>query len=105
MVNNRTKGESYKIINWEFKKAFPLSGRNPDRKTISRNKQKFDTEGKFNINIKKQIPFTQIIVAGTVLNLNKGRSGRKPSALTPAKLQMMDDLISGNNLTGLQTII
>lgn len=35
------------------------------------------------------------IFVGTVLNLNKGRSGRKPSALTANKLQMMQDLIEG----------
>ena len=45
MVNGRTKGETYKVINFDFKRTFPLSGRNPDRKTISRNKKKFDVEG------------------------------------------------------------
>ena len=32
---------------------------------------------------------------GTVLNLNKGRSGRKPSALTANKLIMMQDMLDG----------
>ena len=47
MVNKRTKGESYKIINYDFKRVFPLAGRDPDRKTISRNKEKFDKKGRF----------------------------------------------------------
>ena len=36
-----------------------------------------------------------LILIGTILNLNKGRSGRKPSALTVPKLQMLQDLLDG----------
>ena len=46
MVNNRTRGDSYKAINYDFQKSFPLSGRNPDRRTIYKIKKKFDKEGK-----------------------------------------------------------
>ena len=35
---------------------------------------------------------------GTLWNLNKDRSSRKPSALTVNKLQMMQDLLDGNIL-------
>ena len=47
LVNRRTKGDTYKIINYDFKKTFPLSGRDPSTNTIFRNKKKFDHEGKF----------------------------------------------------------
>ena len=46
MVNNRARGDSHKAINYDFKKCFPLSGRDPDRKTIYRNKKKFEKEVK-----------------------------------------------------------
>ena len=46
MVNNRARGDPHKAINYDFKKCFPLSGRNPDRKTVNRIKEKFDKEGK-----------------------------------------------------------
>ena len=36
-----------------------------------------------------------LLLLGTDLNLNKGHSGRKPSALTGYKLQMMQDMIEG----------
>jgi hypothetical protein len=45
MVNRRTRGDTCPVINYDFKKVFPLSGRDPDRKTITRNKKKFDKEG------------------------------------------------------------
>lgn len=50
MVNRRGKGDTYKIINYDFKKAFPLAGRDPSKMTISRNKKKFDKEGLLYIN-------------------------------------------------------
>ena len=46
MVNNRARGDSYKAICWDFKKAFPFSGKEPRRETIYRVKKKFDKEGK-----------------------------------------------------------
>ena len=46
MVNHKTLGEPHKAINYDFKKCFPLSGRDPGRKAILRNKKKFDKEGK-----------------------------------------------------------
>ena len=45
MVDRRTRGDSIKAINYDFKKSFPFSGRNPDRQAIERNKQKFNKEG------------------------------------------------------------
>ena len=46
MVTRRTRGDSIKAISYDFTKAFPLSGREPDRQAIERNKQKFYKEGK-----------------------------------------------------------
>jgi hypothetical protein len=43
-----------------------------------------------------KIIFLSPTIKGTVWNLNKNRSGRKPSALTGNKLQMMQDLMDGN---------
>ena len=68
MVNMKAQGDSYRVINNDFKKMFPFSGRDPSNMTIYRQKKKFDREG-------------------TVHNLNKGRSGRPLSALTPNNLQ------------------
>ena len=45
MVNHKSRGDSYKCINYDFKRAFPLSGRDPNNMTIWRQKKKFDTEG------------------------------------------------------------
>ena len=103
MVSNRTRGDSYKAINYDFQKAFPLSGRNPDRRTIYKINKKFEKEGKLVSGILHKIfNFTRIFdlidiffILGTVLNLNPGRSGRKRSALKPAHLQMLEDLIDG----------
>ena len=47
MVNHRTMGDSYKAINYDFKRCYPLAGRDPDRKTISRQKKKFNKEGNY----------------------------------------------------------
>ena len=41
------------------------------------------------------VDFLQFSLIGTVLNLNKGRSGRKPTALTEARLQMMENMLEG----------
>ena len=91
MVNHKSRGDSYKCINYDFKRAFPLSGRDPNNMTIWRQKKKFDTEGiqEFYSTI------VEIYHTGTVHNLNTGRSGRKPSALTDQKLQMVEDLLEG----------
>ena len=96
MVNHKTKGDPYKAIKYDFKKCFPLSGRDPARSVILNNKKKFDKEGKLDYcfwNIIKYIKF--YLILGTVLNLNKGRSGPKPSVLTVDRLQMMQDMIEG----------
>ena len=45
MVNRRSSGDTYKMINFDFKRKFPLSGRNPSTNTIYRNKKKFESEG------------------------------------------------------------
>ena len=74
LVDRKLKGDTSKVINYDFKRTFPLSGRSPSKMTIARNKDKFLKEG-------------------SVLNLNKGRSGRRPSALTGWKLQMLEDLV------------
>ena len=74
MVNMKAQGDSYRVINHDFRKAFPFSGRDPSNMTIYRQKKKFDQEG-------------------TVHNLNKGRSGRPLSALTPENLQLVDELL------------
>ena len=74
LVNHSARGDSTRAINYDFKRTFPFSGRSPKKLTIRRQKKKFDKEG-------------------TVLNLNKGRSGRKPTALTEDKLQMLKDLV------------
>ena len=49
MANRKTKGDSYKIINYDFKTVFPLAGRDPSNMTIYRQKKKFDKEGFFYI--------------------------------------------------------
>ena len=46
MATRRIRGDSIKAINFDFKKSFPLSGRNPDRQAIERNKKKLIKEGK-----------------------------------------------------------
>ena len=46
MVNRKTRGDSFKAIRYDYKKFFPLSGREPNKMTIDRNKKKFDKEGK-----------------------------------------------------------
>ena len=74
LVNHSARGDSTRAINYDFKRTFPFSGRSPKKLTIRRQTKKFDREG-------------------TVLNLNKGRSGRKPTALTEDKLQMLKDLV------------
>ena len=74
MVNMKAQGDSYRVINNDFKKMFPFSGRDPSNMTIYRQKKKFDREG-------------------TVHNLNKGRSGRPLSALTPNNLQLVEDFL------------
>ena len=45
LVNRKTRGDTYKVINYDFKRTFPLSGRDPSNMTIYRNKNKFDSEG------------------------------------------------------------
>ena len=45
MVNKKTMGESTKAINYDFKKCFPFSGRDPGKCIILKNKKKFDKEG------------------------------------------------------------
>ena len=57
MVNKRAAGDSNKAVAFDFRRTFPLSGREPNRKTIMRNRKKFNKEG-------------------SVMNLNKGRSRR-----------------------------
>ena len=47
MVNSKTRGDSFKCSNWDFKQAFPLAGRDPCKSTIWRQKRKFDKEGIF----------------------------------------------------------
>ena len=47
MVSRRTSGDCHKAIQFDFEQTFPFSGRKPDRKTIVRNKRKFEREGKF----------------------------------------------------------
>ena len=51
MANRKTKGDSYKIINYDFKTVFPLAGRDPSNMTIYRQKKKFDKEGFFTLNL------------------------------------------------------
>ena len=97
MVNRRSSGDTYKMINFDFKRKFPLSGRDPSNNTIYRNKKRFESEGDLQVFV--FISYTIYFLSlGTILNLNKGRSGRKPSALTPQKLQMMEDMLDGNLL-------
>ena len=45
LVNSKTRGTSYKCTNFDFKKVFPLSGRDPSKMTVWRQKNKFDKEG------------------------------------------------------------
>ena len=92
MVNSKSRGDSFKCANWDFKQAFPLAGRGPCKSTIWRQKKKFDKEGIFE---RKLSIFFQTMVLGTVLNLNPGRSGRKPTALTAPNIQMVQDLLNG----------
>ena len=74
MVNKRAAGDSNKAVAFDFRRTFPLSGREPNRKTIMRNRKKFNKEG-------------------SVMNLNKGRSGRKASVLTEENLEKMKAMI------------
>ena len=74
MVNKRAAGDSNKAVAFDFRRTFPLSGREPNRKTIMRNQKKFNKEG-------------------SVMNLNKGRSGRKASVLTEENLEKMKAII------------
>ena len=74
MVNKRAAGDSNKAVAFDFRRTFPLSGREPNRKTIMRNQKKFNKEG-------------------SVMNLNKGRSGRKASVLTEENLEKMKAMI------------
>ena len=46
MVNHRIRVDSIRAISYDFTKAIPLSGREPDRQAIERNKKKFNKEGK-----------------------------------------------------------
>jgi hypothetical protein len=45
LVNRKTRGDSYRVINYDFKKAFPLAGRDPTNMTFSIQKRKFAHEG------------------------------------------------------------
>ena len=51
MVNRKSRGDSTKAIKYDFKKMFPLSERDPNKRTIARNKKKFDEEGRIFKNI------------------------------------------------------
>ena len=92
MVSRRTSGDCHKAIQFDFERTFPFSGRKPDRKTIVRNKRKFEREGK---SLFLPMLFNVWVFIGTVHNLNKGRSGRKTSVLTPEKLVLMQEMIEG----------
>ena len=37
MVNRKTRGDSFKAIRYDYKKFFPLTGREPNKMTIDRN--------------------------------------------------------------------
>ena len=39
MVNMKAQGDSYRVINHDFRKAFPFSGRDPSNMTIYRQKK------------------------------------------------------------------
>ena len=42
MVTRKISGECHKAIQFDFERTFLFSGRKPDRKTIVRNKRKFE---------------------------------------------------------------
>ena len=44
-ANGRARGDSYKAINWDFKKSFPFDEKDPGRDVIYKTKRKFDKEG------------------------------------------------------------
>ena len=73
MVEQKMAKNSQKIINYNFKKRFPFSGRSPAKKIVWKQVKKFHTKG-------------------TVHNLNKGNSGRKKTVLTPQNLNLMRDM-------------
>ena len=45
LVSRRVRGDTYKCINYDYKRSFPFSGRDPSTNTIYRNKKKFEKEG------------------------------------------------------------
>ena len=78
LVNKKIQREQYKNVQFEFKRTFPFCGKTPDRKTGYRNVKKFGKEG-------------------TVLNQNRGRSGRKRSVLTDTNMQIMKNMIENES--------
>jgi hypothetical protein len=64
---------SHRVLKHNYKKRFPFSGRSPSKMTVWKQTKKFTSKG-------------------TVLNLNKGNSGRKKSVLTDDNLALMRDL-------------
>ena len=70
MVEQKMAKNSQKIINDNFKRRFPFSGRSPAKKVVWKQVKKFKT-------------------AGTLHNLNKGNSGRKKTVLTDQNLNLM----------------
>ena len=72
-VEEKMSNSSHKVIKFNYKRKFPFSVRSPSKMAIWKQTRKFKT-------------------SGTLLNLNKGRSGRKKSALTDGNLAVMRQL-------------
>ena len=75
LLEQKMSKTSHKIIKDSFKKRFPFSGRSPSKMTVWKQHKKFKEKG-------------------TVLNQNKGNSGRKVTVLTDNNLASIRNLIS-----------
>ena len=75
LLEKKMSKAPHKVLKYEYKRAFPFSGRSPSKMTVHKQAKKFSTHG-------------------TLHNINKGRSGRKRSVLTDENLARMRELLN-----------
>lgn len=76
LLEQKMSKAGHRVIKDNYKRSFPFSGRSPSKMTIWKQQKKFKTKG-------------------TVLNQNKGNSGRRVSVLTAPNLNLIRNLFAG----------
>ena len=75
LLEQKMSKVGHKVLKYNYKKRFPFSGRSPSKMVVWKQQKKFKSKG-------------------SVLNQNKGNSGRKVSVLTSQNLNLMRNLFA-----------